>query len=47
MSTMNQWVGLGRLGRNAEVRRTGSGRDVMNFQMATNHRWRDSKREHP
>ena len=42
MSTHNSWTGLGRLGRDADVRSTKSGRDVMNFSMATSHIWRDA-----
>ena len=43
MSTHNSWTGLGRLGRDADVRSTKSGREVMNFSMATSHVWRDAK----
>ena len=45
MSTVNNWTGLGRLGRDADVRSTKRGREVMNFSMATNHVWRDAQGE--
>ena len=42
MGNMNKWVGLGRLGHDAEVRAAPSGAEVMHFSMATDHTWRDS-----
>lgn len=48
MSSMNKWIGLGRLGHDADVRSAPSGAEVMHFSMATDHTWRDSHGEiHP
>ena len=45
MSSMNKWIGLGRLGHDADVRSAPSGAQVMHFSMATDHTWRDSQGE--
>ena len=45
MSSMNKWMGLGRLGHDADVRAAPSGAEVMHFSMATDHTWRDSRGE--
>ena len=43
MSSMNKWIGLGRLGHDADVRSAPSGAEVMHFSMATDQTWRDSQ----
>ena len=45
MSSMNKWIGLGRLGHDADVRSAPSGAQVMHFSMATDQTWRDSQGE--
>lgn len=40
--SVNKWIGIGHLGRDAEVRQAG-GVSVVNFSVACTRRWKDSK----
>src|SRR5262245_10191800 len=41
MGSVNKAMVIGHLGRDAEVRFTGTGQPVMNFSVATTERWAD------
>lgn len=44
-STVNKWIGIGRLGKDPEVRYTGSGTAVANFSLATDESYKDKQGE--
>jgi single-strand DNA-binding protein len=44
---MNVWTGVGRLGRDAELRYTGSGKSVTSFSMAVNRRKKGGNEQTP
>ena len=41
--SLNRWMGIGRCGKDPEIRYTGSGKPVANFSMAINESWKDSE----
>ena len=41
MASLNKWLGIGRLGRDPEMRRTTGGTDVANFSIATDESYTD------
>ena len=43
MASLNRWVGIGRLGRDPEVKYTPSGVAVCNFSVATSETWKDKQ----
>ncbi len=43
MSGVNLWIGIGNLGRDPEVRNTGTGKAVCNFSIACNEQWKDKQ----
>lgn len=45
MSSVNKVILIGRLGRDPEVRQTGSGKSVANFSIACDETWKDSSGE--
>lgn len=45
MASVNKVILIGNLGRDPELRQTGSGTSVCEFSIATNERWRDSSGE--
>lgn len=40
---MNQWIGVGRLGDDPEVKTVGQGNDLARFSMATSKYWKDKE----
>ncbi len=45
MASVNKAIILGRLGKDPELRSTGSGKSVASFSMATNETWKDQSGE--
>jgi single-strand DNA-binding protein len=40
---VNKWIGIGRLGKDPEVRYLTNGTAVANFSLACDHKWKDKK----
>jgi len=44
-SSVNKWIGIGRLGRDPEIRFTGGGKAVANFSIACDESYKDASGE--
>ncbi|SEH06502.1 single-stranded DNA-binding protein [Candidatus Venteria ishoeyi] len=43
MSDLNKWLGIGRLGKDPELKTMPNGNTVVNFTMATSQKWKDKQ----